>query len=182
MVSCFANRIAMVVNIDLPNFGIAKHENITHIMFWSNVDWGVCSAAASMRAIWFCEFRNLFHETIVIITNQACRELSLASGERGPMVHFYDAGGLGALLGKTTQPNHYNYNRFMKEVPKLAEAHRSQQRSRAANTSANIAPEHYMCKVSSFCYSKIRQITIHYHGHANCKTRNHHIERLRYLI
>ena len=91
-------------------------------------------------------------------------------------------GELGAGVGKATQPNHYNYNRFVKAVPKLAEPDHSQRRSRAANTSVNIAPEHYMCNVSAFCYSKIRQINIHYHGHANCKTRSHHTEPLPDLI
>ena len=79
-------------------------------------------------------------------------------------------GGLGAGMGKAEQPNHYNYNRFVKEVSNLAEPDRPQRRSRAANTSANIAPGHYMCNVSAVCYFKIRQIKIHYHCHANSKT------------
>ena len=62
----------MIASVDLPNFGIAKRGNITHIMFWSNVDWSVCSAAASLRAIWFCEFRHFFQETIVIIMIWLC--------------------------------------------------------------------------------------------------------------
>lgn len=40
------------------------------------------------------------------IANQACRELSLASGKRGPMVHFYNAGGAWGWPGQnnTTKP------------------------------------------------------------------------------
>ena len=40
------------------------------------------------------------------IANQACRELSLAMGERGPMAHFYNAGGAWAWPGQnnTTKP------------------------------------------------------------------------------
>ena len=72
VVSCFAIRMAIIVNCVLPNFGIAKRGNITHIMFWSNVGWGVCSAAALLRAMCFCEFRHFFHETIVIIMVWLC--------------------------------------------------------------------------------------------------------------
>ena len=70
--SCFAIRMAMIANVDLPNFGITQRGNITHIMFWSNICWSVCSAAASLRAIWFCEFRHCFYETIVIIIVWLC--------------------------------------------------------------------------------------------------------------